>query len=330
MEPQTGVNVPEVVQVLAIGDANVELVFSNIEKIPPANHKVVVPNMVLRPAGSAANFAICASTLKVKSAFAGTIAVDQFGEVVLKAFRDSAVDTRCLRLLERSQTGVTVVLVQNDGKRTSVTYQGTNAQLQIKDIENCLQTGSSPRWVHLSGYHILNSLRGQPAISLLQLARSRGATTSLDPGWDPRGWSEETISLVKETLQHVDVFFPNADEVKVLTGEVNPRKGAEQLLKAGVPALVVKLGAKGCLLITKHDQHHIPAFDVEVVDTTAAGDAFNAGFAVSMLSGATMGRAAVFANAVAALRISRHSDQPTFPNLQETTAFLMRKRPLET
>lgn len=329
MEQRKGGTVSPVVQILAIGDANAELVFSPIAKVPKFGHEVVVPSMTLRAAGSAANFALCAASLEVKTAFAGALAVDQFGEVVLKAFRAAGVDTQCLRLTEEPCTGVTVALVREDGERTFVTYQGTNAQLQLQDLVNCLNSDPPPRWVHLAGYHLLDSLQGQPAISLLELARSRGATTSLDTGWDPHGWSEESISVVKDMLHFVDVFFPRADEVKALTGERSPRKGAVKLLETVASALVVKVGKKGCLLTTQRDQHLIPAFDVDIVDKTAAGDAFNAGFAASMLSGATMGRAAVFANAVAALRISRHFNQSLFPSLQETTAFLMRKRPLE-
>jgi ribokinase len=265
----------------------------------------------------------------VKTGFAGRLAVDNFGEVVLKALREVDVDTQGLRLVEDSETGVTVALVRKDGERTRVTYQGTNTELQLKDLEKCLTTEPPPRWVHLAGYHLLDSLQGDQASMLLKLAREQGATTSLDIGWDPKGWTKNRVEAILDALQFVDVFFPNADEVKALTGEKGYRKGTQKLIAAGSSALVVKLGRKGCLLATKRDQHLIPAFEVDVVDTTAAGEAFNAGFAVSMLSGATMGRAAVFANAVAALRISRLSQKPLFPTLQETTAFLMRKRPLE-
>ena len=279
--------------------------------------------------GSATNFALCAAHLGVKTGFVGRIAVDKFGEVVLKALREADIDTRGLRLVEDSETGITAALVRNDGERAFVTYQGTNAELDYHDIESCLTIDPPPRWVHLGGYHLLDSLHGKPIIRLLKLAHERGATTSLDTGWDPKGWTKERVNPVLDILQYVDVFFPNADEVKALTAEQGYRKGTQKLIDAGSSAIIVKLGNKGCLLATKRDQHVIPAFEVDVVDTTAAGDAFNAGFAVSMLGGATMGRAAVFANAVAALRISRQSHQPLFPTLQETTAFLMRKRPLE-
>ncbi len=330
MNQQKRVVIPTVVQILAIGDSNAEFVFPQLKKMPSFGREVVVPEMMTRAAGSAANFAICAASLGVKTGFAGRLAVDQFGEVVLKAFREVDVDTQCLRLVEDSSTGVTIAIIREDGERAFVTFKGTNTQLQLDDLELGLKQDPPPRWVHLAGYHLLDALQGRPSVELLKLARSRGATTSFDTGWDPAGWSDDTVEEINEILQFVDVFFPNGDEVKALTGERNPRKGAQQLIEAGASALVIKLGKKGCLLATKRDQHHIPAFDVEVQDTTAAGDAFDAGFAVSMISGATMGRAAVFANAVAALRISRQPDQTLFPNLQETTAFLMRKRPLET
>jgi sugar/nucleoside kinase (ribokinase family) len=328
MDRRRGTLIPNV-QLLSIGDANAELAFSPLQQLPRFGQEIVVSQLALRAAGSAANFAICGASLGVKTGFAGRLAVDAFGEVVLKAFRKVNVDTKCLQLAEDSTTGITTAMIRKDGERAFITYQGTIAELDFKVLEKCLQTDTPPRWVHLAGYHLLSSLHGKPAIELLRLAQSRGAITSLDTGWDPAGWSDDTIKQVLEILQCVDVFFPNANELKALTGERNPKKGAKILLEGGAPALVVKLGAKGCLLATKQDRHLIPAFDVSVVDTTAAGDAFDAGFAVSMLSGATMGRAAVFANAVAALRVSRHDIHPLFPSLEETSAFLMRHRPLD-
>jgi sugar/nucleoside kinase (ribokinase family) len=329
MERRLGSLAPAVVQLVSIGDANVELVFSPLDEMPRFGQEVVVSDLHFRAAGSAANFALCSASLGVKTGFTGRLAVDFFGEVVLKAFRDANVDTQCLQLVEDSTTGVTAAMIRQDGERGFVTYQGTIAELETKALETCLQSNTPPRWVHLAGYHLLKSLQGKPAKQLLKLAQSRGATTSLDTGWDPDNWSGQTVEEILDLLSHVDVFFPNTDEVKALTGDDNPRKGAAKLLDSGAPTLVVKLGAKGCLLATKKDMHLVPGFKVPVVDTTAAGDAFDAGFAVSMISGATMGRAAVFANAVAALRVSRRSDQSLFPTLQETSAFLMRNRPLE-
>ncbi len=328
MEPRMGKLVPTV-QLLSIGDANVELAFSSIPRMPQFGQKILVPELTLRAAGSATNFALCGASLGAKTGFAGRLAVDSFGEVVLKAFREVGVDTKFLQLVEDASTSVTAAIISENGEGALFVYQGTIAQLEYEALKKCLETNPAPRWVHFAGYFLLESLQGKPVTDLLQLAQSRGATTSLDFGWDPTGWSDEVIEQVFDAIQFVDVFFPNANEVKALTGESSAKKGAKQLLEAGAPTLVVKLGAKGCLLATKKDEVMIPGFDVNVVDTTAAGDVFDAGFAVSMLTGATMGRAAVFANAVAALHVSRPRSQSLFPSLEETSAFLMRHRPLD-
>jgi sugar/nucleoside kinase (ribokinase family) len=329
LQPKPGVSASASVQLVAVGDANVELVLPQLPAAPRFGQELVVPEMTLRAAGSAANFALCAATLGARTGFAGCLGIDRFGEVVLQAFREAGVDTQWLRLLENQATGISVALIRKDGERAFVTYQGSNARLTLQDIKGSYESATPPRWLHLGGYNLLDELRGAPAMKLLEEARKRGITTSLDTGWDPKGWSAATTKALRDTLQFIDVFLPNTLELRALTGETSPRRGAEHLLQSGASTVVAKLGPKGCLVVTRRDQRRIPAFDVHVVDTTAAGDAFNAGFVVSMLSGATVARAAVFGSAVAALRISRQLNEPLFPTLQETTAFLMRWRPLE-
>ncbi|MDO8055860.1 MAG: carbohydrate kinase family protein [Candidatus Hermodarchaeota archaeon] len=156
MEKRNSGIISTVVQILAIGDANAELAFAPIESLPRFGREVIVPHIALRAAGSATNFALCAAHLGVKTGFAGRLAVDRFGEIVLKALRDADIDTRGLRLVEDSETGITVALVRKDGERAFVTYQGTNAELDYQDLESCLTTDPPPRWVHLGGYHLLD------------------------------------------------------------------------------------------------------------------------------------------------------------------------------
>lgn len=326
--PKGAFNGP-VMQVLAVGDANVEFVIPRMNTIPRFNREVVVPEMTLRAAGSATNFALCSASLGIRTGFVGRLAVDRFSEVVIQAFREVGVDTKCLGLAENQSTGITIALIREDSKRAFITYQGTNAQVTLDDLLPCVESGPPPRWLHFAGYHLLDKVRGKPAQKLLEMAQGWGATTSLNTGWDPAGWSSETIQDLQDTLKFVDVFFPNITEVRALSGERSLRKGVSQLIELGATAVIVKRKSKGCLVVTPKDQRQIPAFDVEVTDTTAAGDAFDAGFVASMLSGATLARAAVFANAVAALHASWKPHQTRFPSLQETTAFLMRQRPLD-
>lgn len=316
-------------ELVAVGDANVDFVMLGLEGAPKFGREVVVQEAEIRAGGSAANFALCAARLGARVGFAGMLGIDGFGELVLRAFREAGVDTKWLRLVEEGSTGVTVAMVRRDGERAFLTFQGTNAQLGLEDLRPVLEASPPPRWLHLAGYHLLDKLQGKPSLELLEEARGRGMTTSLDTGWDPQGWNRERVEELRELLQFVDVLFPNEGEVRALTGERNTRQGAKLLLEWGASTVVVKRGARGCMVVTRKDWRSIPGFKVKVVDTTAAGDAFDAGFAVSMLSGETMARAALFANAVAALKISHRPKMPPFPNMQEVHAFLMRRRPLE-
>jgi ribokinase len=329
MTHKVGTIAPAAVQLVAAGDANVELVLPKLRNLPRFGQEVVVPEMGFRAAGSAANFALCAASLGASTGFAGRLAIDQFGEVVVRAFREVGVKTQWSHFVENQSTGISVAFVRDDGERSFVTFKGTNSQVTLNDLQSCMEADLPPRWFHLAGYHLLDLIRGVNAKALLKKAHKQGIITSLDTGWDPAGWTTKTVTEIHNILPFVDVFFPNEKEVYALTGLRNPRKGALRLLEIGALNVVVKMGAKGCLLITKEDQRRIPAFEVEVLDTTAAGDAFDAGFAVSMLSGATLARSAVYAAAVAALRVSRKPAQSLFPSLQETAAFLIRRRPLD-
>ena len=187
VERKTVAPASAVMQLAVVGDANVELVLPRLLAIPRFGHELVVPEMTLRAAGSAANFALCAASLDARTGFAGCLGIDRFGEIVLQAFRDAGVDTQWLRLLEDQPTGISVALVRRDGERSFVTYQGTNARLTLQDVKGCCEGATPPRWLHLGGYHLLEQLRGTPAMQLLEAARKKGIATSLDTGWDP-GW----------------------------------------------------------------------------------------------------------------------------------------------
>jgi sugar/nucleoside kinase (ribokinase family) len=125
-------------------------------------------------------------------------------------------------------------------------------------------------------------------------------TTSLDTGWDPTGqWD------VAETLQWVDVFLPNEEEVSAMTGEKNLSRAASKLLAKGPSAIVIKRGPQGCTVATREGSIDIPAFKVKPIDTTGAGDAFDAAFIFGFLRGKTLTECARYGNAAGALKTLR-------------------------
>lgn len=162
--------------------------------------------------------------------------------------------------------------------------------------------------------------------AVLAEAKARGAVTILDPAPARR--------LAPEILRNVDILTPNQTEAAILTGtsckSARDSKGAAELagllLEMGAPTVLVKLGENGCVICSRELLATVPAFAVTAVDTTAAGDVFNAALAVALGEGRTLLDAAVFANAAGAISVTRAGAQPSIPCRAEVDAFLLERR----
>jgi sugar/nucleoside kinase (ribokinase family) len=152
---------------------------------------------------------------------------------------------------------------------------------------------------HMASLFILPRLRAH-APETLARARAAGLATSLDTNWDPQGrWLED----VRPCLPHLDLIFLNEDEARMVTGSATPEGAARCLLCAGARTAVIKLGPRGCAVYTNECEILSPAFDVDVKDTTGAGDCFVGGFLAALLDGASLAEAGRYANAVGALSV---------------------------
>src|SRR5262249_16632583 len=133
-------------------------------------------------------------------------------------------------------------------------------------------------------------------------AREAGLTTSLDTGWDARGrW----LADIQPCLPYVDLLFLNEDEARILSGCSDPDRAAERMRALGATDVVIKLGPCGCAVYTACVVQRFPAFEVEAVDTTGAGDCFAGGFLAALNRGASYSEAAHFANAVGAMCVQK-------------------------
>ncbi len=159
-----------------------------------------------------------------------------------------------------------------DGERRFVHFIGANARLQLEDVDFSLIEGASI--LHVAGALVMPGLDGQPTAELMRSAKSMGVTTFLDTVWDDTGrW----MQLLEPCLPYVDYFVPSLAEAQALTGRNDPQDVARALLDHGVEVVGLKMAADGCLVMTRTGETlHVPAFEVEVVDATGAGDAFAA------------------------------------------------------
>ena len=263
--------------VLVLGDANPDLIL-RVES-PPAFGQVetIVEGADLVLGGSGAIMACGAARLGLNVAIAGVIGDDEFGRFVRRSMEDEAIDARALRVDGNRPTGVSVILARPDD-RAILTSTGTIADLSGSMIDTDLI--ESARHVHVSSYFMQRRLQGDlPA--LFDAAHTGGATTSIDPNWDP---DERWGSGLIEVLDRTDVFFPNEAEVRRIAG-IDDAEQAARALAEHATVVAVKLGTDGGFAVHADEVVRSQSIPSDVVDTIGAGDSFDAGFLAGRLLG---------------------------------------------
>jgi sugar/nucleoside kinase (ribokinase family) len=238
----------------------------------------------------------------------GAVGNDDHGRFLLDALSRAGVDTRAVQLLE-GPTAATIALVNGAGDRRFLHRMGVSAEAFPQPIEFAPALVEGTSHYHLSSLFILPRFRAHAAETLAR-ARAAGLVTSLDTNWDPLGrWMED----IGPCLPNLDFAFLNEDETRMVTGHTETRSAANVLLRRGARTAVLKLGARGCAVYTADREHLSPAFNVQVKDTTGAGDCFVGAFLSARLTGASLPEAARFANAIGALCVQHVGGAANLP-----------------
>jgi sugar/nucleoside kinase (ribokinase family) len=265
---------------LVLGEVNPDVVvraadprptFGQVERWVDAIELVIGSSSVI--------FACGAARLGLRVAMAGVVGNDALGLFMLGAMAERGIETAAVRIDPAVPTGASVVL-SGPTDRAILTAPGTMSLLRVADVPPALVARA--RHLHVGSFFLLDAARPDlPA--LFAAARAGGATTSLDCNWDPRdAWDGGIRALLAET----DVFLPNAAEATRLTGIADVEAAARALVALGPRIVAVKLGADGALAVTTDGAAaRSPALAVDPIDTTGAGDSFDAGFLAGWLAG---------------------------------------------
>jgi sugar/nucleoside kinase (ribokinase family) len=249
-----------------------------IESIPEGSDGQLVETIRMSPAGTAGGTAVVLSRLGAEVLSFGAIGTDPIGSVLLGLLGAEGIDVSGLVRKDDHQTSASVIPVRPNGDRPAWHCIGANGAFTLDDLPFSALEGITH--LHLGGPEFLG---GEAAGQLLAHGRSIGAVTSLDilaPG-DP-----DTLGWIADALPHTDYLLPNDEQVLGFTGASSLAEGARALVAAGVGCVAVTQGAKGALVVTADEVIEVPAYPIEVVDTTGCGDAFSAGF----LRGLALGR----------------------------------------
>lgn len=300
--------------IVVVGSINLDLV-ATASHIPRPGETIIGSGFQTFYGGKGANQAVAAATLGHPTYMVGNVGDDAFGPQLRQALNEAGVNTSRVTTVPGS-SGVALITIGAGAENNIVVVPGANGLLTPHHLE---KAGSVLRE---AGFLLAQlEIPLETVAYLAEFAQRHAIPLMLDPA--------PARELPPAILANVEWLTPNESETEILVhaavgeDEASAGSAAEQLLASGARNVLLKLGARGCLLAQRGAPRQlIPAFKVAALDSTAAGDAFNAAFTVALLCGQSVGESARFACAVAAISVSRHGAQPSMPTRSEVEAFL--------
>jgi ribokinase len=308
--------------IAVVGSINLDLAIS-APRIPIAGETILGTGFGVFAGGKGANQAAAAARLGYPTFMIGRVGDDPYAETLLAELSAAGVDTDTV-MRARGPSGVAVIVSAASGENSIIVAPGANDALLPGELESsaALIRGAAVVLTQLE-------IPLETVEALARMTASAGVPLILDPA--------PARPLSPELLARVDWITPNETEALLLTGATSSpssmkqiRELAEHFLSIGPRNILLKLGERGAYLATSDGMRlMIPAYAVTAIDTTAAGDAFNAGFAVALARGSCPAEAAQFASAVAALSVTRRGALPSLPTEDEVDAFLAIYSPIQ-
>lgn len=289
-----------------------------VDRLPSPGETALGRDFRMIPGGKGANQACAAGKLarNARVRMVGRVGYDTFADHLKSSLEAAGVDVSGVSSTQGQATGIAEIWVENSGQNSIIVAGGANAELSWADIETFHDLYASAT---VSLFQLETPLETVEAA--LRASREAGAVTVLDPA--------PAQPLPAKLLALVDVLTPNESEACILLGRPPARVGltearemARALRDLGPRAIIVKLGEQGCLYSDGDKEFVAPGFPVKAVDTTAAGDTFNAALGVALCENMPMREALRFANAAAAISVTRLGAQSSAPSRDEVDAFL--------
>lgn len=300
---------------LVAGEINPDLILSKPGLTPEFGQtELLVDNEELVIGSSSSIHACGAARLGLKVAIIGVVGDDAFGKFMLNALEARGVDTSFVIVDKNIKTGLSVILSRGED-RAILTYLGGIAALRADQVtDEMLETS---RHLHIGHYFLQDALR--PGLAgLFERAKQKGLSISLDTNWDP----EEKWEGVKELMPHLDIFYPNENELLSLTGKRTIDEGIWSL-KQRPKHVAVKMGSEGAAVYFDDQVLRADSIKIDpIADTVGAGDSFDAGFTYGYLNGWDLQKALRLGVVCGALSLREHGGTASQPTLDEAMQFM--------
>jgi len=295
-------------RIIVIGSSNTDMVIKT-EKIPMPGETILGGTFLMNPGGKGANQAVAASRLGGKVTFIAKIGDDLFGNQTTGILKKEGIDTSYIVKDSELPSGIALITVDEEGENSIVVAPGSNHNLMVQDIDNDILTGDKFKVMLLQLEIPLMTVE----YAALTAAES-GIKVILNPA--------PAQKLHDYLLRHIWLITPDESEVEILTGikvhnQFTAEAAAKSLLKRGVKNVIITMSAKGAFVKSEDFTEMFPGIQVKAVDTTGAGDVFNAALAVATAEGKGLRDAVIFANKAASICVTRMGAQASAPYRKE-------------
>jgi ribokinase len=299
--------------IVVVGSSNTDMIIK-LARIPRPGETILGGEFVTAAGGKGANQAVAAARAGGQVTLVARVGQDMFGEQAVAGFVKDGIDVQYVFRDKSSPSGVALIFVAQDGENSIAVASGANGRLSPADVRKARSVFAGAAALVMQLETPLETVE-----TAAELAAKAGVRVILNPA--------PAQSLPDSLLRHVSLLTPNESEAELLTGvrvtnAASAGKAAAKLRARGIETVIITLGAKGALVVSPSGQELVPGFSVQAVDTTAAGDVFNGALAVALAEGQPLVAAVRFANAAAALSVTRLGAQPSAPKRQEIAKFL--------
>jgi ribokinase len=307
-------------KIYLLGDINIDLSMM-IDRYPVCGYEAFSHQTSTHIGGSVTNTAIVLAKMGLMPGLIGCIGKDPWGRHVLDNLCALDIDISQVHQKEGASTGISFIAVTPDGERTMFASRGANKLLNRDDIS--LLTLGNVSILHISGYALTESTQNEAAWRLVEIAEQSGVPISLDTGFAP---VIAHTSQFQTLLESLTICILGVRELTALSGISEINKGVEWILSRGIKLLALKMGVNGSLLATPGEVIPFPAFPVNAVDTTGAGDAFSAGILIGFLHHLDLYSTGIIANALGALAVTVQGAGEMLPGKVEFNNFMQRAK----